>query len=272
MCPAPASLLSLPSCPFQELDVPRTLPHRCQQPGRTRSCPGKELAEQQPWKVPSEPARKPQACRNICSQLGWGTLLAEQALCGSPSREPFPTECIFLHGFPIRVQDVTSWVGFRGAEAGAALGFHPCPSRCPSRPHTRLAESCGVSVPPAEHHPLDTQPPQNRSTNETDSAACNYFPRRQMINSAQELRLSANSPELFPGRLRAAPPGQGMLRARESLSEIWLKKSLMPAPVCCPSAWGLEPASEGFQLPPRPHWVPGPHTFLQEPSFQPKDA
>lgn len=129
--PAPASLLSLPSCPFQELDVPRTLPHRCQQPGRTRSCPGKELAEQQPWKVPSEPARKPQACRNICSQLGWGTLLAEQALRGSPSREPFPTECIFLHGFPIRVQDVTSWVGCSGGRGWGSPGVSPLPVPVP---------------------------------------------------------------------------------------------------------------------------------------------
>lgn len=58
--PLPPLLLSLLPCPFQELDVPRALIHRCRCPGGTRSCPGKGQAERQLWKICSEPARKPQ--------------------------------------------------------------------------------------------------------------------------------------------------------------------------------------------------------------------
>lgn len=64
-------------------------PHRCHRPRGTGSRLGKEEAEQQPWKILSEPEGNPGQAGNICSQLGRGTLGAEQTRCVSSRPRAF---------------------------------------------------------------------------------------------------------------------------------------------------------------------------------------
>lgn len=114
-----------------------------------------------------------------------------------------------------RVQDVTSWVGYGGGREWGSPWISPLPvlvtitvsvpaSIPVSVPVSIPAPHCDVSASRAErcvvHHPV------NCTANKTVSTACNYFPGRRMINSAQELWLSANSPEQLSGRLHASPP------------------------------------------------------------------
>lgn len=79
-----------------------------------------------------------------------------------------------------------------GGPSVTATPWDICPRVCPRvRP---------VSIPAPCHHAV-------RLAAEPFPAAANYFPGRRVINSAQELRLSANSPEQLSGRRRASPPG-----------------------------------------------------------------
>lgn len=254
-----ALLLALLPCPFQESDVPRALPHQC------REGPGAALGRGRQSGSPGRftPSRRgnPSQAGNICSQLGWGTPRAEQALCASPRPEPFAAKA------PGAGCDLMGWEW--GGRGWGSPWVSPLP--IPAAVLASIPASVPAAV-PAPHHDAaasraercGTHRPPDCTANETVSTARNYFPGRRMINSCSG---AAACCKFTRAIIRQAPcrhPGQRMLHARESLSEIWLKKALTLACGCCPSPKGLGSANEGPQLHPGPHWVPRAPKSLQE--------